>query len=385
MGPLQERVDAILEFLTGAAKNRMLDVIRNHHDEHTGNRALRALWLENQLSVLRYEQQENAKSIMSGKRFPYVSHFQSSKNCYVHAASATVGYKVAFGQKESNLKVASVDVPRLIRHSYHDAKLKGRVIDDKGGSSASLLRDLIHESGCRLGQLTVPAFGKRVERVACDIDEYGPALVRRFTVDAFFRSKRNETAGNEDSDEIFIHQFDRVHGKDAHKFLSLGKSTEEELQTVKQIEEANLLPAEAGCTDTGNIPSIVALASTETTESSSQGFLDQVEDDEEETKDGLHAMVVIGYRFEMGDSGQKKYWFLLQNTWKKMPLLEVSAEYLSHHLSSVDGQLVFVEGELKAIPTTLGISRSLYVETSFDDGGEEEEEEVDDDLLEEGN
>lgn len=92
----------------------------------------------------------------------------------------------------------------------------------------------------------------------------------------------------------------------------------------------------------------------------------------------------IGHCFEMDDSLQKKYWFLLQNTWKTMPLLEVSAEYLLHHLARIDGQLVFVVGELEAIPTALGISHSLYVEDSFDDGGEEEEEEeVADDLLEE--
>lgn len=265
-------MDAIREFLIGAAKSRMLDVIRNH--EHTGNQALHALWLSNQLSVLRYERLENVKSIMYGKRFPYVSHFQSSKNCYVHASSATVGYKVAFGQKESNLKLASVDVPRLIRHSFHDAKLKRRVIDNKGGSSMSLVRNLIHESEqCRLVPI-VPTLGKGAERVADDIDEHGPALVRRFVVDEFFSSKRNETAENGDSGEIFIQQFDRAGGRDTHKFLSLGKSTEEELQTVKQIEDANLSPAGAGCIEIGI-----------------QGFLDEVEDDEEETKDGLHAMV----------------------------------------------------------------------------------------------
>lgn len=85
-------------------------------------------------------------------------------------------------------------------------------------------------------------------------------------------------------------------------------------------------------------------------------------------------MIVIGHRFEMNGSGQEKYWFLLQNTWKQMPLLEVSAKYLLTHLDVLKGELVFLAGNLRTLPTALRVCHNLWQKTSIDDGEEEVEE-----------
>ena len=112
---------------------------------------------------------------------------------------------------------------------------------------------------------------------------------------------------------------------------------------------------------------------------------DDTDDDSEEGIRGLHTMVAIGHRFTTVISGQKKYWFLLQNTWKQMPLIEVSAEYLMEHLkhpSGVNGELLWLHGDLSNIPTTLSFCGGLFQEAAFDDGGEDYDEEMDDRQLE---
>ena len=88
-------------------------------------------------------------------------------------------------------------------------------------------------------------------------------------------------------------------------------------------------------------------------------------------------MIAIGHRFETDDSGKEKYWFLLQNTWKKMPLIEMSAKYLVDHLDPYGG-LLFYTNKLSSMPT-FKFCGGLIQETSFDDGGEEDEEMMDDD------
>lgn len=169
------------------------------------------------------------------------------------------------------------------------------------------------------------------------------------------------------------HQFD-VKGEDDHfEWYTLCGAHDNNLHVIRQIEEKN--GNDVACDDA---PNISASTSTDTTESSSRGFSEQGEDDEE-TNHSLHAMVLVGFRHDK--LKKDKYWFLVQNTWKKMPLLELLVKYVAKHLN-VHGELNFIGGNLKELPTSIGRCHSLYLEASFDDGGELEEEE-DDGLLEE--
>jgi hypothetical protein len=69
--------------------------------------------------------------------------------------------------------------------------------------------------------------------------------------------------------------------------------------------------------------------------------------------------------------GENKYWFLLQNSWKQMPLLEVSGEYLMKNLKPNLGSLVYIEGDLSQAPNTVEMCEALVSESSFYDGGDE--------------
>ena len=53
-------------------------------------------------------------------------------------------------------------------------------------------------------------------------------------------------------------------------------------------------------------------------------------------------MVLLGFRQD--PTIADKHWFLLQNSWKGLPLLEVSYEFLASHMKG--GALLFVMGDI---------------------------------------
>jgi hypothetical protein len=74
-------------------------------------------------------------------------------------------------------------------------------------------------------------------------------------------------------------------------------------------------------------------------------------------------MVLIGCRQEpkLGRTSETRHWYLLQNTWMSMPLLEVSAEFLALHMQG-NGDctcgITFVKERLRATPPHLSVSES---------------------------
>jgi len=262
---IDQRKTCIETFLSGAAKTRMLAIIEKDSDR-LGNESLRALWKKNQKAVILYSKKENATTIfVATKKIPYyVGRLQMSKNCYVHAAAATVGYKVACGNQDNGYKVNAVDVCKVVRHAFTDADLERRVVYDKSRNSRALLRQLI---GGVFESLFVvaPVNDNKLELIVNTMAQTGPALLSRFKTDAFFSSKRNVSLPNDADGEIFIHEFDRVSGVNQFNFVSLGVPTQEDLQIVRAIENAN--PPSTTAEETRSLPNIAPSSSTESTES----------------------------------------------------------------------------------------------------------------------
>jgi len=90
-------------------------------------------------------------------------------------------------------------------------------------------------------------------------------------------------------------------------------------------------------------------------------------------------MVLLGYRIEDVSERVKKTWYLLQNTWKTMPLLEVSAKHLQHNFNQSEGKLIFILGEIHETPKAVDICGVLFLEASFNDGGEEAKDDYEED------
>jgi hypothetical protein len=84
----------------------------------------------------------------------------------------------------------------------------------------------------------------------------------------------------------------------------------------------------------------------------------------------LHSMVLIGFRKEKVMNGEK-LWFLLQNSWYNMRLVEVSATYLGAHVD-VDnvGGYFFIKERLSELPSMLTQSTHYVVESALYDGGD---------------
>ena len=377
----QKRRTRVNAFLTGAAKKRMLDVIEKDCD-HIGDEGMRGLWRQTQLAILLYEKKDGAKMIFRGKKIPYVGRLQASKNCFVHGSSGTVGYKIALGKESNDYKAVSVDIAKLCRHGLHDQDLERRVVQNKGGKSKVLLNQLIAGSGATLASMSIAA--TRFPMIVSELENHGPALVSRFRVDDFFCAKKDLSPPENQDGSVFIHQFDRIGGQDLHRFVSLGKETQQDSVIIDNILSANNADSSS---DSVSIPEVTKSTSTDTTESEREGFRDANDgEDDDETHDGLHAMVMINGREESRPEGGTKHWFLIQNTWKKMPLLEVSGEYLLHNLNQRAGELVFIAGELSEPPSIVDVCEGLFLEASFEDGGEydgEDEECHDSDLEEE--
>jgi hypothetical protein len=343
---------------------------------------------------------EGATTIFAGMAFPFIGRMQKSKNCYIHAAAQETGYKIAYSRTDNNYKAVSVDVAKHVRHVFSDVHLEDRVVRNKGGSSFSLLKLLL--SGSQ-PPATLCSYSLRnqhdINGFVNNMNSHGPILICRFIVDSSFRNGSKEQDSGKSSSDVRIHQFDRLNGADSgegidsHKFFSVGTETAEERQIINTIKQANGPPAEPGSPGSRGIAAAssafdttarMPLASSASTPASAafSNDNDDDDDDDEETKNGLHAMVAIGYRVEETGDNNKKYWFLLQNTWKKMPLLEVSGNYLIHKLKNL-GHFVAIEGDLATAPRAIDTCDGLFWESAFDDGGEEEEEVVDDSDVEE--
>jgi hypothetical protein len=88
-----------------------------------------------------------------------------------------------------------------------------------------------------------------------------------------------------------------------------------------------------------------------------------------------HCLLIIGFRVECGEDGTEKTWFLIQNSWPSMPLLEVSAAYLGKHVelgSTAEATYAFFQSPLAAFPDGTHPMRGLVVESYFEDGGDDE-------------
>jgi hypothetical protein len=98
-------------------------------------------------------------------------------------------------------------------------------------------------------------------------------------------------------------------------------------------------------------------------------------------------VVLVGFRHD--PTVDDEHWFLLQNSWKGLPLLEVSSAFLAKHLK---GSLIFVMGNVDVPASASMFARRdgdegdgcclLHGECSYnDDGGDgfviEEEEDED--------
>jgi len=372
------RVKEVMSFLAGEnVKKRMMDFLKKDSDMSQCIQNLEA-WRQVQGVILCYQEMEGSKTIFDDRNMPVSMRTQATKNCYQHATGGTVGYKIAFDKGNNDHMVHTVDVPKFMRRYYDERKLKKRVLENKGGKSQGLMKSMVDGTGLKLGSTLDPDdVQDRPHTVIEMVSEKGPALISRFRTDHLFKSQK--TGYSSPGGSYRIHQFDRVNNKDTHDFFDLGRLTHEAKSILTAMETRNKKLQEEG--NSSLIVPGVSLSS-DSHESHESGTTVESEAVFEGAA-GLHAMILIGYRKEA--SG--KTWYLVQNTWKFMPVFEASPTFLAHRLKhdSGNGSLVFLTGKFQGGSNKLEqINCGLCLESTCDDDmaeGDDIDDEEDDNSI----
>lgn len=376
----EDRVIQVQKFLNEDAKKRMMDFLKKESDMTYSLENVH-IWRVVQGVILCYQEQKGAVTIFDEKSMPVALRCQASSNCYQHATGGTVGYKVAFDKDDNENIVYTVDVPKFMRRYYDDNKLMKRILENKGGKSQVLLSKMIENSGLQVGStIAADDILAGVGFVTRCITKKGPALVSRFCTDEFFKELRGGYVDPKD-DSFRIHQFDRVDDKDTHHFLRLGVMSRAAQNTRDTMESKNKKKE-----GEGNSDSLVPTVSQSRSFDSHAGDTEAVTSGEDlEVAEGLHSMILIGYRKDAAN----KVWFLIQNTWKTLPIFEASVSFLAHRLEQRNGKLVFMQGTFRDDSSNKLTSQGLCLESTIDDDvaesdeSDDEEDDENSDSLEE--
>jgi hypothetical protein len=407
--PRRQRVERIQAFLAdGAIRERMNMVLaffelgssstpRRDGDPNRSRRQHR-VWQRTQEKILRFEAGKGGVdagfTIFLKNGIPYIQFLQErSTSCYIAAPAALVSYLRAIaelGNTNSTGRVEPIDTHRYIRHRFTNDELERRVVGNHGGSSQDVLRDMVGSSDFvmyglpRWESINEIDLHSRVavsRKVVSFMTSHGPALVSSFDVKSVKILRASKDYPKDDNEIVYMPSFDvDSTGEDVLTYRNLGAygddpSIKKKIDAFESAnEDSEKTHSAGGKSDGADVDRVDESKSKDTPSPSSLGG--------EGAADRPHAMILIGSRSDDAD-GQSKHWFLLQNSWESMPVLEVSYSFMARHLNK--GDPVFVRRDVTA-KTAAGIASGavstvagLHHECNLDDGGEEAE-----DLIEEG-
>jgi hypothetical protein len=398
------RIKRMKKFIKDAkTKERMLNVMSLNEDCDAVE--LENIWAYGQMSVLLYSALKGANTIFSGRRMVFVCRLQHSENCYMHASSNVVGYKIAFGKEDGCYETESFDAEKHLRNWFTNDKLEYRVVKDGGAYSKAFLKTVIPESKF----LEVPngiSDPITVEYITKLLRKHGPALLSCFQTNGLFKGGRAKIQKNgykmaqfdiackepavsfcvkdnisfaPEVETFFTNTFGMV---ETLKFIDLGMPTEKnssDLDEIQKVQRGKILKfhhkvhqdeVPPGTTLSMDSDDGDQVATPD--ESEHEGFQNMY-DFEGLDVEGSHAMVLIGFRKEKQGDGSEKIWFLVQNTWKKMVLVEMSPAYLSKHIYK-GGGICFIKEPVTKLPEHIPHSPYHVIESMFCGGGDEAEE-----------
>jgi hypothetical protein len=365
------------------------------------------VWRKTQEKILRFEggkgDVDAGFTIFLKNGIPYIQFLQGSTSGYIAAPAALVSYLLAIAERRNKVtntansicRVEPIDTHRYVRHRFtnDDELLERRVVGNHGGSSQDVLRDMVgstEKSDFAVYKISVSDPHQRemlsnfvTGFVLEAIRRYGPALVSSFDVKSVKNLRASKNYPKDDNVVVYMPSFDvDSTGEDVLNYRNLGRygddiSIKQKIDAFESANEDVETTHSAGGKSDG-ADGDRGGGSGEIDESKSKDASSPSLGDEG-AADRPHAMILIGSRSDDAD-GQSKHWFLLQNSWESMPVLEVSDSFMARHL---EGDLRFVCRDVTAsgvaasgdISTVAG----LHHECNLDDGGEEAE-----DLIEEG-
>jgi hypothetical protein len=378
--PRRQRKELIESFVgnpkAAARMKRYLayDTHGSAYSMHSGglwrSRAQHALWRKGQEVVLWYESPADPRAAGGGgstilhrgsRRMPYLQLHQGSHTCYLASAFLLVKYNVNLSKLPSqgddatadesakSFKAEHLDTNRYIRHRFDNDMLKRRVVDDVGGSSKTVLKELVgsgHElESVQFPKTRRPAILAATSQIVAELlPLHGPALVPCFSMTKV-RQLLDESLEEEgDEGVIRLPAFDFHRGVGTLAYRELGKYGEsQEFETILNgFESAN--GGSAHSEDGSVVRNLNHNRRSQSPVPPRGGDSEAVPPPSERAGGpSSHAMVLIGCRRDPAVKG--KSWFLLQNPWKGLPLLEVSQAFMAQEMT---GKLEFVMGDVSA-------------------------------------
>jgi hypothetical protein len=375
------RKHEIMEFYKDKGTRKRMEGILNFTEDNCSNdEDAVAFWEENQSLVLRYNAQPNTASFLKKREIGYVAHRQTSIDCYMLASGRHLGYeycidnyddRVAMGN-DAHLETITVDLAKLIRHHLHGDALKKRARDNKGGSPQEILESLIE--GC--DDLMIETICLRKASALNDIAKTlpnHPILIQHFITNNHFRRARKLQCSR---GQIVRFDIDPETGEDTSEIITLSDPAPGEREFIQRVATANGISL-----PDNDAPSLEPVSSDSDSGSEREHQLDDGDDRDDAKKEGSHSLLMISNRYELQACGERKDWYLIQNSWKDLQLFEASRAYLIKHLSRGKSMvpLIHLDGPGRCVlPETIMAHCSVFVSSDYDDGGDEMEEDLED-------
>ena len=325
------------------------------------------------MSVKAYLEQPGAFGLRSSTgALKYYFRIQQAGNCFLLAPCIGVGYLMQ--TKGSEQRCEPLDLTQFVRHSFDDEKLFKYLADDAGGDPETEFNAMLEGLSAkqlnphflRASQLGSSEFISWIKALTLErfFTDHGPCIVSNFDVHKRFE----KFDGSEPTAEgkIGYVQFSgpKIHGRGEFVELLASQQARDEVEHTLHNYQKNLVDEfnDAHGGDDENRPAldeggrVGVSVSADLVDNENAPALDEAEDvevsvsgvvhigntpafDDDETvsetenprhgdgkskQTGRHAMLLIGGRRDANN----RLWFLLQNWWTDMQLVEVSAAYL---------------------------------------------------------
>jgi hypothetical protein len=390
---IADRVARIKSFLEAGAKQRLLHVLTRQPDQAKNpDRS----WKSAQAKALRYGALENSFTIFMDRTIPLVLKLQASTTCFLAATTTALGYRAGphHGARAGNAGGGgaaigtSLDAAQYVRHRMSNDMLEQLVVKNEGGSSLGVLTDVVGDANIvcvafnKASRPGRPPLERSSQDLITNLGDYGAGLVSNFDVSSLvslWTDYQQSWGVDRDEEATHLVTLDRVvEAGESLNILTtrdLGEITQDELKYINSVAQANQGLEDSGTygdEDAKRKPKRPKTAQVSRAGEVAHRTIQNVEDESTDSP-MYHAMVLVGYRCETvtSDDGSDAttFWFLLQNSWESLPLLEVSASFFARfHAPKAQGMTHFVVHFRE--PDDRNLLHGVKFECNIDDGGD---------------
>jgi hypothetical protein len=378
-----DRVSRIVSFLDGKAKQRALNVLTCQPDRA---RYPDLSWRSAMATALRYGALEDSFTVFEDRTVPLVLKLQASDTCFLSASTTTLGYNAGSqvaraGNAGSDVVIGTtLDAAQYVRHRMSNDMLEQLVVKNQGGSSLGVLMDVVGSANIvcvpfnKASLPGKPPLERSSRNLITYLRYYGAGLVSNFDVSSLvtlWTDYQNSGGVQRGEEATHLVTLDRVveEGETLNILTTrdLGETTQDESKYINSVAHANQPQSDAK-----RSPEPLTVVKGSRAGQVARRAMQNTKDENTESP-MYHAMVLVGYRCEIVTAGNgsdaKKYWFLLQNSWEPLPLLEVSASFFARFHDPVrQGMTHFVADFLE--PADVSMLHGVKFECNADDSGD---------------